>query len=49
MRCIFFFLRAAGHRAVVASAPVSTYGVEAPAVCAHGTCFERYVGIDSTS
>jgi hypothetical protein len=48
MRCIFYFLliicaRAAGCRAVVASTPVSTYGVEAPAARAHGARFERYV------
>lgn len=40
-----FFVRAlAGYRAVVASTPVSTYGVEAPAARAHGARFERYVG-----
>ena len=45
MRCNFFFLvRAAGYCAVVASTPVSTYGVKAPAARTHGARFERYVG-----
>lgn len=35
--------RVAGYRAGVASTPVSTYGVEAPAARAHGAHFERYV------
>jgi hypothetical protein len=42
--CQFFGARAAGYRAVVASTPVSTYGVEAPAARTHGARFERYVG-----
>jgi hypothetical protein len=37
--------RATGRRAVVVSAPISTYGVEAPAARAHDTCFRRYVGV----
>ena len=40
-----FFMRAVGYRAVVASTPASTYGVEAPAARAHGSRFERYVGV----
>ena len=44
--CLHFFgARAAGYRAIVASAPVSTYGVEAPAARAHGARLERYVGL----
>ena len=43
MRCNFVFsvCAPAGYRAVVASTPVSTYGVEAPAARAHGARFER--------
>ena len=40
---LFFGARVAGYRAGVASTPVSTYGVEAPAARAHGARFERYV------
>jgi hypothetical protein len=40
----FFGARTAGYRAIVASTPISTYGVEAPAARAHGARFERYVG-----
>jgi 23S rRNA-/tRNA-specific pseudouridylate synthase len=39
------FVCATGRRAVVAGAPISTYGIEAPAARAHGTCFGRYVGV----
>ena len=38
-------MRAAGYCAVVASTPVSTYGVKAPAARTHGARFERYVGV----
>lgn len=38
-------VRATGRRAVVAGAPISTYGIEAPAARAHGTCFGRCVGV----
>ena len=38
-------MRATGRRAVVAGAPISTYGIEAPAARAHGTGFGRCVGV----
>ena len=42
---LFYLVRAAGYRAVVASAPAPTDGVEAPAARAHGSRFERYDGV----